>query len=218
MKFTKIIMALMAGVLCAPTIYAQSNNTTANTKVTAQLATSCQFTAQSVSFGTLMLPVTTQQATSQVQVLCTKGTAYDITMGTISNIYIMTNNGYGYGAFDSNTGQQVAMPANWQTTYTKTTTVAAGSRPDCYSIYGCDIYNTGGYGSMKGASKGDSISYKIKNPSDNSKDWNTTNKYNGIGIGAIQNIPVVAEIIPSQTTAFPAPDMYTDTVTAYLNF
>lgn len=218
MKYTKIIMALIAGVLCAPNLYAQTTNVTAGTKAIAQLATSCQFTTKTVSFGALMLPITTQQATSNVSVLCNKGANYSIALGMISNIYILTNIGYSNAAFDSNTGQQVALPANWQNNYTMTSTTSNSGNSNCFSIYGCQIWTTGGFGTMKGGSKGDTVAYKIKNPTDNSKDWNATNIYSGTGTGITQNIPVVAELVPGKTTAFPAPDTYTDNVTAYLTF
>lgn len=217
MKINKTLLALMIGLSCSPSLYAQSNTATASTKATAQLATSCQFTTKSVSFGGLILPITTQQATSNMSVLCNKGASYTVTLGSVSNIYILTNRGYSNAAFDSTTGQQVALPSNWQSTYSITSTIGGGSN-GCYSIYGCDIWTTGGFGTMKGGSKGDTVAYKIKHPTDNSKDWNATNGYVGSGTGIMQNIPVVAELVPAKTTAFPAPDTYTDTVTAYLNF
>lgn len=216
MKFNKIIMALIVGSVFTPNLYAQTT-TTAGSKATAQLATSCQFTAKTVSFGALMLPITTQQATSNVSVLCNKGASYSITMGATSNVYILTNIGYSNAAFDSTTGQQVALPNNWQNTYSVTSTMSGGSG-NCYSIYGCNIWTTGGFGTMKGGSKGDTVSYKIKHPTDGSKDWNATNSYAGTGNGLTQNIPVIAELVPAKTTAFPAPDSYTDTVTTYLSF
>lgn len=76
------------------------------------------------------------------------------------------------------------------------------------------------YGIMGGASKGDKLAYAISVPGDNNKVWNAgANSYKGTGSGLNQVIPLNAKIVPDKSgSKYPAPDMYSDTVTAVISY
>lgn len=76
------------------------------------------------------------------------------------------------------------------------------------------------YGKMIGAASGDSIAYSIQVPNSPNQVWNTSNyNYSTSGTGAIQTIPVIVTLVPSQTTnRYPTVDTYLDTVTATIAY
>lgn len=53
-------------------------NTTGSNKATATLSATCTISSNSVNFGMLILPLTTQSATSNMTVMCNKGAPYTI--------------------------------------------------------------------------------------------------------------------------------------------
>lgn len=76
------------------------------------------------------------------------------------------------------------------------------------------------YGIMNGVSRGDKLAYSISVPTDSNKVWNTgSNSYKATGNGDIQTIPMNAKIVPDKSgSKYPAPDMYSDTVTAIISY
>lgn len=222
MKNTKIVLALFASFCALSQAQAQSQNTTTAMKADAKLIATCQISAQTVNFGNVVLPLTTQSATSNLNVLCNKGATYTIDM-TYGGVYGQGYPGnvvwYGSGGtcsgmpimfgFDVETMQRVGIECN----------IPAGSvlGPNGGYYTGTPVsYN---YGKMMGAAKGDNIAYSLEVPGQSGKVWNTTNKYTAVGTGVTESIPVKAILVPGQSGgAYPIPDMYSDTVTAKINF
>lgn len=210
-----------------------ATNTTANTKATAQLTASCTISAQNIGFGSLILPLTTQSASSNMNVLCNKNASYTI--------------GLAYGGIYG----QVAAPngSYWTAQYCVSGCSMASTSQEYYNQYtasgtyiGYGIYpymqgppnttyngttntyiNNGtsySYGELIGASKGDKVGYYIEVPGNPSKVWNTGNStYTATGTGSNQSLSVKATLVPSQSGSnYPTPDVYMDTVTANINF
>lgn len=111
--------------------------TTNTTKATATLSATCHISANNVSWGMLMLPLTTQTAQSNLNVLCNKGSLYtiDIAYGGI------------YGAGSTATGYSIA--------YSFTGTANGSPASQTYTVYnnaGTSIGTLGcGFGTYKGA-------------------------------------------------------------------
>lgn len=216
-KITLLMLSMLSSIALAD---ATPNITTGATKASATLASSCQIQMQSISFGALMLPITTQQASSNMTVLCTKETPYTIDMSYgVSSVVIYSRNANGHVyAYDTVAKTGVAMPTD-QTGYVLTDSNVPYGVNGCDYPYGCTSYTkTGTSANMVGSTKGDAITYRIVNPTDSSKSWDMSNKYSNKGTGANQNILVKAELIPNSPNQFPAPDAYSGTLTTTLTY
>lgn len=219
-----------------------TNSTTGSTKATATLSASCRISALALSFGPLMLPLTSQQSSSSINVLCNREAAYNIGLayggiygrGTGSgylyaiNSVSNSNGTYNYllTVYQDSTRSKVITPG---TSYSIYAGSAAGFNSYISNSYSCNYNGSAyscigsasyAYGIMSGAAKGDSVAYSISVPNDSSKVWNAgQNSYSGTGSGEEQSIPVSGKIIPgNSSSAYPAPDMYLDTVTATITY
>lgn len=233
MKFLKNFF-LFTLVLLTSNVFAQTTATNAN-KATAQIVSSCQIQSQNISFGSLMLPITSQQATSNLTVLCNRSSTYVISMLQNNNIWIVVPNGSPSLSYAWNTDTSTRVSLNSTScgslganacisTYGYTDSGSASSlglsSAVCSYPPGCEIYKngSGNNGTMKGASKGDIVAYLIEHPTTPSKSWNTINTYTDVGTGLSQNISVKAVLVPSGGSAYPTPDLYSDIVTTQITF
>lgn len=206
-----------------------ADNLTVGSKSTATLVASCQIKAQSISFGALALPLTSQSATGNLDVLCSKEAAYKIDMafGLSTNYWGVTSAGGRWadstwsantalydstGKVISTSGYSYPAGADYQSLLAgamKCTFTADGK---CHATAG-----SASNGVMIGAK--DSVAYTIFVPGDTTKVWNIgKNSYLGTGTGLSQTVPVLAQIVPGSSTPFPAPDMYSDTVVATITY
>lgn len=212
-----------------------AENLTVGNKSTATLVASCRINAQSVSFGALATPIYAQSANSNMSILCSKEAPYkiDLTYGLSTNYWIF--GGWG-GRYDTPTwsgdmneydssgkllrsqryyAPQGPAPYDKMAEYVGCKYTADGK---CHSPATATSTGSVGTGNMYGT-KGDSVAYNIFLPEDNSKIWNIgQNSYAGTGNGITQNIPMKAQLVPSGSTAYPTPDIYTDTVTATITY
>jgi spore coat protein U-like protein len=219
-------LSLMALLLCSSLVsnlsYAQvSGSATANTKASATLSAVCTISSQAVNFGQIVLPVSTQSATSSMSVTCTKGSSYTI--------------GLAYGGVYGQGGQSGTLTntsasratGGWICGYGGTVNGQYVSQAPAY-IYGVSFCpgtsnyatTTYSYGLMNGTSKGDTIAYSIQVPNNPTKVWNAgESTYTATGTGVAQSIPVVATLVPGSTTdKYPAADNYLDTVVATISY
>lgn len=221
MKNKKIILAIFASITLLGQAQAQKLTTNTN-KATAKLVASCQIAAQSVSFGNIILPLTTQSANSNLSVLCNKGANYSIEM-TYGGIY---GKSYPGSTVYRLAGEACAPTITRFNVFDVLTGVKKGQScglPEKFVTQNWEYY-TGepvnfNYGKMVGASKGDNVAYSLEVPGKTGVVWNTSNKYSATGTGETESIPVKATLVPSQSgSAYPIPDMYLDTVTAQVTF
>lgn len=198
-----------------------ASNTTTNAKATATLASVCTIAAQNVNFGQISLPVSAQSATSSMSVQCTKGSSYTIGLA-YGGIYA------GQSVTQAIIGTQNIPPQcsnciyNIIGTYTNGVLTSTDTECACYMSGWKPTTTTTyyAYGKMNGASQGDNIAYAIQVPNNPSQVWNTGNyTYTASGIGLSQSIPIVATLVPGQTTdKYPAADSYVDVVTATITY
>jgi spore coat protein U-like protein len=228
--FKKLPLLLLGLVMALSNqSYAQSKSSTASVKASAKLSSSCLMSSASVNFGQISLPVSNQSATSSITVQCTKGSAYIIGLAyggvygvganPVQHVYININ-----GTVDeqqSGGGFAVCnctIPAN----AVNEGPVWNGLNYTGYSnIYVAQVPTTFySYGKLMGVAHGDSIGYSIQVPNNPAQVWNTGNySYNASGLGINQTIPVIATLIPAQTSSkYPAADSYLDTVTATISY
>ena len=206
----KQLVLILGIALCMP-VFAQSTSLTATPKATATLSSSCVISAQNVSFGQLSLPVGSQSAGSNMSVLCTQGSNYTINLayggvygqGSVSGTlnYVRYNNGCIYGGYINGTYYSQSVNAqNCDPTYT----------------YRLSPYS---YGVLKGASKGDSVGYSIQVPNSPGKVWNNgVNSYSAVATGQNDSLPILATLQAGQGSSYPAPDSYSDTITATISY
>ena len=260
MKLLKLIIPAILSLLISQS-FAQTTATN-TTKATAQLAASCTIKANNVSWGALILPLTSQSATGNMDVLCNKGAPYSIDLAyggiygagstaTGYTIAFYSNNATGilynvsgYGSAGMGCGLGTYAGQSWfanltiANLYGSNTTgwqvnnkacvgdgTLAGTRPTGW----VGAYNAAGrqsiggpaysYGLISGV-KGDQIGYSIEVPGASSKVWNFgVNSYAATGTGVSESIPVKATLIPGKSTStYPAPDLYSDTVTATITY
>jgi spore coat protein U-like protein len=220
MKITLIQkVSVLAYLLISFTTQAQTtHSTTANAKATATLASVCTIATKNVNFGQVMLPISTQTATSSMNVQCTKGSAY-----TISLAY-----GGAYGLGGTPTGDYYVYRGCWvncnpghQNVYYELNAQGTQIGTAIATVQPSNPTNPSySYGKMLGVSSGDNIAYSIQVPNNPSAIWNTGNSnYPSTGTGLTQSIPVVATLVPSQTTnQYPTADSYLDTVVATISY
>jgi spore coat protein U-like protein len=230
--FLKIKMGLLilasVSTLNAFAQTAPSGSVTTSAKATATLAATCTIATQNVNFGQVILPVSSQSATSNMNVVCSKNAPYTIALayggvyGTSQNISAPYQN---YGVYKYIQGGQALY---WVCQYratasdgeTATNTSISGSA-QCPATNGTQTFSVSyAYGKIIGAAQGDSIGYSIQVPNNPSQVWNTGNySYTSTGTGSSQSIPVVATLIPAQTTnKYPIADTYLDVVTATVSY
>jgi spore coat protein U-like protein len=214
-----------------------SNSATTTTKATATLSSNCIISAQNVSFSMINLPISSQTSTSSMSVLCSKNASYTIGLAYGGVYGTGTNEGYWSvtGApkytlayYDASGARKVNVEANSISSYatymrTNYPTIPLVTTVAGFSWGNIGTFNVGsayGYGKMIGISSGDSIAYSIQVPNNPGQIWNSGNyNYTDTGSGSTQSIPIVATLVPSQTTsAYPSADMYMDTVVATINY
>ena len=218
-----------AMLLTLVSIQSLAGKITNTTKATAQLVASCTVSAQSISFGTLATPLYAQSASSSMNVLCSKDAPYKIDMvfGLSSNYWQVTSAGGSWAdstwradtsLYDNNgtviTRSSYSYPAasDYKSLLSKAMNCTFTADGKCHSISG-----SSSNGVMIGAK--DSVAYTILIPGDSSKVWSLgVNSYTATGTGSIQTIPVQAQIVPSQSSPYPAPDIYSTTVTANITY
>ncbi|MDA8453680.1 spore coat U domain-containing protein [Acidovorax sp. GBBC 3334] len=222
-----IIFALFAKAALADT-------TTNKLAATSTLSATCSFSATSVNFGALVLPLSSQSAGGGIGLLCSRDAPYTIDLA-YGGVYGQGKPGDGsYWTYWSSRNVDSKYFARmspsgtvleYQWAYTSGTVVT----PDVAKSLGC-VYSgasqcfTGttayDYGVMEGAAKGDSVAYSIFLPGDTTKVWNAgKNSYTGSGTGKQEKINFQAKIVPAQSgAAYPAPDFYADTVTATVKY
>ncbi|WP_279211845.1 spore coat protein U domain-containing protein [Delftia acidovorans] len=239
-----LISTITAVCMSLLTVQALAGTTNTATKTTATLAASCTISANSISFGMLMLPLTTQSASSTMSVLCNKGATYkiDLAYGGIygsrgdsymtfsaweSSGWVNVYNFYTSGVFAGRLECQWNGSTEWATGYSSqvpiktcfnhapTGWIGNPTTPGSQAII-----KTYDYGMITGAGNGSQVAYSIEVPGDPSKVWNTgINSYDSTGIGVNQIIPIKASLVPGKTSSsYPAPDIYMDTVTATITY
>lgn len=222
-------------MLSGTSFNAQAATSTATPKATATISSSCQISAQNVSFGNLVLPLSAQSASSNMTVLCSKNAPYTVALayggvygaGTNGDYWVhegcpkACNNNYNwyyeYNASGTIINEQ--QYANGPVINGATTATIPGATLNTTT----GTYTVGtsyNYGLMIGVASGDHVGYSIAVPNNPSQVWNTGNyNYAGTGNGVSQTLPINATIIPGQSTStYPTPDYYLDTVTATVNF
>lgn len=191
----------------------------ASTQATATLSSSCQISAQNLSFGNLVLPISSQGASSSMSVLCSKGHAY-----TVGLAY---GGVYGQGGVSSGdywapaTSAQTGLHCITGTPYAEYDSSGNMLTASCHTTQPANPTNTVySYGKMIGVANGDNIAYSIQVPNNPGQVWNSgVNNYTSTGTGASQTIPVVGTLVPGQSgSTYPTPDSYMDTVTATVSF
>lgn len=225
-----------------------AGTSSASPKATATLASSCTISAQNISFGNLVLPVSAQTASSSMSVLCNNKASYTIGLA-YGGIYGAGTNGdywkeigcrgvdgacYSYGSWwdeYNSAGTKIgSQELNWQ----KGQTPSGVILPQGFDISSIDLNGAGGlinnvtlmvgttyaYGKMVGVAHGDSIGYFISVPGNSANVWNTNNyTYTATGAGVAQSIPLNAKLVPAQSSSsYPSPDSYMDTVTATISY
>lgn len=225
------IFSLSVLLLLAGNASKAAGTLTANPKATATLAAMCTISAQNLAFGNLVLPISAQNASSTMTVLCSKnapytiGLAYGGVYGTTSQNVTATYNLTGYTSGNGYTYQTCLYSATYDgNTYTKSVG-NNGNAPwgYCPTTSGTKVISTASvytYGKMIGVSKGDNIAYSIQVPNQPGQVWNAGNyNYTSTGTGLNQTLPMVGTLVPAQTSNnYPIPDMYMDTVTATVSF
>jgi spore coat protein U-like protein len=237
----KILISLI-GLSCLNFAHAQTVQTkTVNVKTTATLAAVCTIASQNVNFGQIMLPVSSQSATSSMAVQCTKGSSYTINLayggvygkgesanwiiGFASSLYAYNSSTKDYQKISSlpagytNTTGAVSCMNTWGSN--GVTTAAGGNACYGYSTTGTQYtFGSYSYGKLLGVASGDSIGYFIQVPNQPSKVWNSGNyTYTASATGGNDSIPVVGTLVPAQTAnQYPTADAYLDTVTATIQY
>lgn len=140
----KFLIALMAMTVCHISAFAQTTNSlTATTKASATLAATCTLSAQNVNFGSVNLPVSNQTASSSMNVQCTKGSSYTISLA-YGGVYGKGTSGYQTCGPDGCEGH----PGNTIYTYGMMTG-SANSDTIAYSIQvpnnAAEVWNAGNY-------------------------------------------------------------------------
>jgi spore coat protein U-like protein len=237
-------LGLVIGATLLSTNQAKAGSSSASQQATATLSSSCTLSAQNLSFGNLVLPLSAQSASTSMSVLCSKNHSYTVALA------------YG-GVYGQGTGDG----SYWEVIGCSTQHVSGITPPACGNYYiwwyefnaaGTQIGSsqlywptnqaptgvTGysgtttplgtkfqlgsgySYGLMTGVAKGDHVAYSIQVPGNSAEVWNAGNySYTATGTGATQSIPVTGKIVPAQSGSnYPTPDMYMDTVTTTVSF
>jgi spore coat protein U-like protein len=217
-------MSMLAVSLCVAMMTqpmtAKAGSQTAQTQANATISSTCVIVAQNLNFGALNLPLSSQSASTSMNVQCSKNASYTVNLA--------------YGGVYGQGGVSGTLPntAGGKVTGGSSCTYSGYINGVYYSeneyIYGSPYcpastsYATPSYayGKMIGAAKGDNIGYSIQVPNNPGQIWNAGNAaYRSTGTGASQTIPVVGTLVPAQSgSSYPTPDAYMDTVTATVSF
>lgn len=218
----KITLLALGIVLSLP---AMAGSVTGAVKTSASLSAFCTIQTSNINFGQIILPAAQngQVSSTTMNVLCTKGSSYSIVLayggkyGTTSNTdyYTQTNDTGKFTHYDGN-GVVLGSSATVPSPYSESSSIAGISY--YYNLTLPQVKYA--YGILNGATSGDTISYKITAPGNDSKVWNNGSyAYPGVGTGVTQSIPVKATLQTGvQGPAYPTPDNYSDTVTTTINF
>lgn len=130
---------------------------------------------------------------------------------TVANLY-----GYSTSGIQVDTKQNTCVSNNTQAGTYPVGWSGAWNKPGKY------LLENGGYsyGVMNGLVKGDSLSYSVMLPGDNSKVWNSgVNTYKAVGNGSNQILPINTKIVPEKSSSkYPAPDIYLDNITVVVSY
>jgi spore coat protein U-like protein len=235
----KTIIALSLSLVIAPVFAITNqagNNSTASTQATATVSATCTIQANNLSFGSLVLPIASQGASTSMNVLCSKNASYTINLayggvygsgssvatGTLGSAGNYFNNSWIGGTGISYSEGYCAYNVAGQTDsyYTIAPNMNQADNYGCAKTAQLTIGKSYSYGVMTGVANGDSIAYSIQTPGNASTVWNTgLGSYTATGTGISQSIPVTGTLLPSQSTSpYPSPDSYLDTVTATVSF
>jgi spore coat protein U-like protein len=233
--FTGLILGLT--VLCSIPQASFAGSTSASTQANATLAATCTISAQNLSFGNLVLPVSAQSASTSMSVLCSKNHAYTIGLayggvygqgGSNSGDYYKITNAQSYCNKICGTNYYLTeydSSGNSIGTLTELNPAGGAYAPTgtTYNSASGEYVSTNpayAYGKMVGVSSGDNIAYFIQVPNNPAQVWNSGEQnYSSTGTGSTQTIPVVGTLVPAQSgSSYPTPDSYMDTVTATVNF
>lgn len=216
-------------LLTLVSIQSIAGNITNTTKATAQLVASCTVSAQSISFGTLATPLYAQSASSSMNVRCSKEAPYKIDMvfGLSSNYWQVTSAGGSWANSNWSAGTTL-YDSSGNAISQSSFSYPQGANYNSFlsSAMNCTFTADGKCHARSGSSNNgvmigikDSVAYTILIPGDSSKVWSLgVNSYTATGTGSIQTIPVQAQIVPSQSSPYPAPDIYSTTVTANITY
>jgi spore coat protein U-like protein len=201
-----------------------AGTTSANAQATATLSSSCTISAQNLSFGALTLPLSSQTASSSMNVLCSKNHAYTVGL-TYGGVYGGQNAG-DYWVPTGSTGQ-AAIYTEYNSSGQAIGSLVSPNMPPNTTwnqSINSPVYTVNatyyGYGKMVGVMSGDTVGYFIQVPNQPGEVWNNGNySYSGTGTGDNQTLPIVGTLVPGQSgSAYPTPDSYADTVTATVSF
>jgi spore coat protein U-like protein len=215
LSLSSSVLALSLGM----THSSYAGTTSASTQATATLSSSCTITAQNLSFGTLVLPISSQGVSSSMSVLCSKGHAYTIGLA-YGGVYGQGGQSSG-DYWQAATGAQTGLSCITGTPYAEYNSSGQMITASCHTSQPANPTNTVySYGKMIGVSSGDNIAYSIQVPGNPGQIWNSgESSYSSTGTGSAQSIPVVGTLVPGQSgSTYPTPDSYMDTVTATVNF
>lgn len=214
--FTKVLTLGIAFSVLTSISFAGS--VTATPKATATLAASCTISAQNVVFGQIN-PQTSSSgvsSSSTMSLFCSRGAAYSV--GLMGGNTTYTLDGDVLGVAYSCPNNCAGVPTNYHYFLIYPAGVDYTTNPNGYTsrvLYpnGTVVQNMN---ILKGSASGDTISYKITLPGDDTKIWNRGNyNYTSTGTGATQSVTVKATL---KTTNYPTPDYYSDTMTAVVTF
>jgi spore coat protein U-like protein len=203
-----------------------AGTSSANTQSTATIASTCTITAQNLNFGALVLPLSAQNASTSMAVLCSNKASYTVGLA-YGGVYGQGNvSGTLNNVPGANTSYLIpSSGGQWYCTYSGTIngqsyTIPQDNIGGCPSTIQAQVASSYAYGKMIGTAKGDSIGYSIQVPGNPGKVWNNgQGNYTATGTGVSQTIPVVGTLVPAQSgSSYPTPDTYMDTVTATVNF
>lgn len=215
MKHTTFLAIFVMSFMAS---YTYATTSTVSPKATATLTSSCRLTAQNVNFGVITLPMTGngQSASSTMNLYCTKGTSYTVSLNYGYTTTTMLNKAAGGDYYKFVNGVNVG----------RIGFLNPASPPDGY-VYDptgttTNFYLSSDTGTMVGATKGDGIAYQITVPNDDANYWSGTTTghvYTDIGTGDVQTLPIKATATTGvRGSAYPAPDSYSSTVTATVTY
>lgn len=237
----KIISASLLLFISQSSFANSSNN--GDIKLSAKIDAGCFLTADNINFGVLMMPLTNQTASSQINIQCSKMAPLSVTVqyGNLassgvysvavingSNTHTVYKDGQNIGSIACN------VSAGIQNVYFHTSAVRNLFNPqeivgnwvfDKYNLCANDtikadtITALNKKASLTGLVNGDNLFYSLEVPNDASKIWNSTNDYKITGTGNSQIIPVKANILKSDNPTYRmAPDMFQGTLSFNLTY
>lgn len=101
-------LKLVALSIVSTSVNAQLSNNN-DIKVQAVIESGCYLTANNINFGTLIMPLSNQAASSNMNIKCSKNAPYDIQIGYGTNVSINTSNGNYTSQINFDNGRAQAM-------------------------------------------------------------------------------------------------------------